>query len=382
MTPAAGASSTSRARRRLVAATAVLLCGPFAAAQARRPPAPLAERVQALGRQMASPAIDARMAAFYDLQRLRAVELRRHPELNGEFNLALIQGLAAENEFERQANAKFATKIAREGDGAQRDHPDSAEGNYFGDIIQAVAALNDPRALPVLLDDIQTGNGAVAAIARYGARAFPRLEALTHASSPGSAVCIAVVPPGVCVLFARESALDALAMMAEPAIYQDLGPALDTRLERDLRSAARLQPFSGRETTEGYKKIPPAERMRYGFDENTRTFAIRGLANIRSALNDSLVEDHAERDPAVGVRTAAIFAIAQWREPSTIPLLRRIFSRDPNASVREQARIALKNLGAGPMKRHFESRVTAEGPARGCGTRTRTAAAAAGVAEF
>ncbi|HVA63548.1 MAG TPA: HEAT repeat domain-containing protein [Terriglobales bacterium] len=353
MTQAAGVSSTSRACRRVVAAAAVLLCGPFAAAQARQPTAPVAGQVQSLGRQMASPAVGARMAAFYDLLRLRAVELPRHPELNAEFNLALIRGLAAENEFERQANAKFAAKIAREGEAAQPDHPDSAEGNYCGDIIQAVAALNDPRALPVLLDDIQTGNGAAAAIARYGARAFPRLEALTHASSPGSAVCIAVVPPGVCVRFERESALDALAIMAAPAIYQNLGPALGTRLQWLLRSAAHLQPFSGRETIEGYRKIPPGERTRYVFDENTRTFAIRGLANIRSPLNDSLVEDHAERDPAVGVRTAAIFAIAQWREPSTIPLLRRIFSRDPNASVREQARIALKNLGAEPAKRPF-----------------------------
>ncbi|HUX67998.1 MAG TPA: HEAT repeat domain-containing protein [Terriglobales bacterium] len=331
----------------MVAAAAVLLCGPFAAAQARRPPAPLAGQVQSLGRQMASPAIDARMAAFYALLRLRAVELPRHPELHAEFNLALIQGLAAENEFERQANAKSAAKIVHPGYEAQPDHPDSAEGNYFGDIIQAVAALNDPRALPVLMDDIQTGNGAMAAVAKFGRRAFAPLSALLQATEPGTAVCLIPVAD-LCASDERMAALRTLAGIAARPTYVTLKPAQAAELEHQLLLAARTGPLAKRENREFLRTIPPAERLPYIDDAERRATALRGLASIRSAQNDSIVTEHALHDPSPEVRKAAISAMQHWGETSLEPLFRRIMRTDPDAAVREQARVALKALGGAP----------------------------------
>jgi hypothetical protein len=346
----AAPSSIRRIAPRAGVAAGALLWGTLVAAQARRPAVTLEERVHTLGQQMESPTLDTRMQAFYALITLRANEMGAHPELKDAFNLALIRGLDAENGFEREANAEFAAKAAREGEAARPDHPDSAEGNYFGDIIQAVAGLDDPRALSVLLDDIQTGSGAMAAVAKGGALVFPRLEALSQASDAGSSVCLAVVPKGVCAQFERQAALQTLAMMAAPSLYNRLGRGLRSKLQSDLRTAASPGSKARRETPEALRGLPPSERVWYGFDANHRMLAVRGLARIRNPRNDSIVEDRALHDPSVSVRIAAIFGMQGWRKPSPEPLLRQILKTDPDPAVRDQARAALKALDTPPPK--------------------------------
>jgi hypothetical protein len=348
MTPAAATSSTSRATLATVAAAAALACAPLLA---QRPlsPRPIEQRVKALGRQMTAPAAAARMAAFYELLRLRAAELKSHPELGSAFNLALIQGLAAENEFEREGNAELAAKSGRGRGAARSDHPDSAEGNYFGDIIFAVAGLHDPRALPVLLDDIQTGNGAMAAVAGFGRAAFAPLEALLHSDGPGTAVCL-IPRADLCTTDEHMAALHTLTIIARLPAYRTLEPAQASKLEHDLLAAARVGPFAKDETRDFLKAIPPARRLRYVDDSATRAMAVRGLASIGGRANESVVINHALYDPSPGVRRAAVSGMQQWRRSATEALLHRILNTDPDPSVRDQARAALKALDAASPK--------------------------------
>jgi hypothetical protein len=152
-------------------------------------------------------------------------------------------------------------------------------GNYVATLIWAVGALHDPRAVPALLGQINSGNGATQALASLGMASFPAVLRLADSRGPTSSTA----------WLTRCSALATLAKMAESNNRARLNPRSVAVLESTLEEAARDPDYGAR--VEGIRglgalgdpgQLPLLRSVGRKF-ANTRNEANRAIKRIRSA---------------------------------------------------------------------------------------------------
>ena len=103
-----------------------------------------------------SDLIPSRLATFF----------RTNPDREDESKLALIQLLNTENSMVESQNEEYKR--------SRKTLPESYT-NYYGDVIAAVAGLNDPRAVNALVGAMATGAMATRGLARLGPEALDPL---------------------------------------------------------------------------------------------------------------------------------------------------------------------------------------------------------------
>jgi len=120
------------------------------------------------------------------------------------------------------------------------------ESNYYGDLIAAVAALKDPRALRGLLGAMKTGNMATSALAAFGRLALgPVLEKLNDGRSD---------------TLTRSAAVDVISKMLD----SDNLPAEDSASRMEIgnaliKAARGKDPLVRLSAVEGLSKLPGAD---------------------------------------------------------------------------------------------------------------------------
>lgn len=239
------------------------------------------------------------------------------PEINGGFISLLKWANAKENE---QDQAEWALESAR------RPHPggDPALASFVGNLIGVVAATADSRALPVLLDDIESGAMATDAIARFGQPAFSLLTAALHATSPGSVVC--GVPGPYCLDLLHLGAFIALMTMTRAEIRGRLDPGARTVLEGLITSTlSRLA--SGPAST----AIPAIEAAGRWHEPEFETLLVAIALHSTNWV----------------LRMNAVTSLGGYSEPGLDAVISRVAASDPRRDVRQAARAALKKMRHG-----------------------------------
>ena len=291
-----------------------------AAGQASQAPSRPEVELARLAQQITSPDLKTRMQAFYTLLRFRAAEFRSHPEFTGAVSTALIRGLAAENQFEKQAAARMTAKyLALEvaGKPLPQGGGDSAEGDYFGDILGAVAAIKDPRATAVLLDDLATGNMAMSAVAEAGDPVVPKLVQMLHATTPGTEFCNFPGTP-LCLKETRFVTAFTLADMADQKIFASLSPESEKQIRNALLYA-----------------LQSSNRIERGT-------AAKGLGALAEPGLEPTLARVALHDPVPGVRVNAVIGLGKLEGTAVHGLLAGIAQHDSDINVRQAAQAALE----------------------------------------
>lgn len=146
--------------------------------------------------------------AFQDL-------FRDHPERQEPVSLGLIELLGRENALRHGPASPHSEEFS----------------NYRGDLIGAVAALHDRRAIPSLLDNIVTGNLATRGLAALGRES---LELVLEVAGTNTGL-------GGEAASRRMSATITLAQMLDPTIVQISDPATIAKIKVGLMRASRDQ---------------------------------------------------------------------------------------------------------------------------------------------
>jgi len=200
--------------------------------------------------------------------------LRNLPERADSVKGALVDLLATENVYRRGVAAPLSEEY----------------GSYFGDLLAAVASIDDTRAAPALLENIDRGALAMRGVARLGVDvSLDPLLALTRDRSE----------------LKRNAALRTLALM------------LDTSINRTPITPAAQQKIDG-------------AFVRGVQDENgfVRVSAVEGLGRIDGPHSTELLRSVAQSDPfrqvsetgevSYPVREAARKALAARRVPDVV----------------------------------------------------------------
>lgn len=124
---------------------------------------------------------------------------------------------------------------------SQQQRMSETYSNYFGDVVAAVAALHDERALDPLLAVSSTGNMAIDAIAGFGLRAFDKVLHKAYASSP----------------IERHSALIILARMITSSIIAKGSPELPRAKAAILSAAGDRAPLVRMGAVQGLGSLLP-----------------------------------------------------------------------------------------------------------------------------
>lgn len=122
---------------------------------------------------------------------------------------------------------------------------------YYGDVVRAVAALNDIRALNALLDVIDSGNMAISALAGFGTAALDPV--IAKLNSPQDTV--------------KTAAVLVLNKMLEPPNFQLVNDPISMSKIRAALEKASLDPnhYTSLSAFEGLAKLPlPADLNRDG----------------------------------------------------------------------------------------------------------------------
>lgn len=220
-------------QRRLKRAGALFVL--LALAPASFPQQPGTSPLPQLLEGMRSPNWQQREKAFYALLALGG---QRSEPPQALANVAQ----AYPGEFPSAARAIIAS--LQQANGVEADYeregkhfPNEEFGDYVATLIWAVGALHDPSALPALLPQIGSGQGAIQAIASLGPHSLPVLLQLTGGPSPPRSTSAWVV---------RVSATAALAAMAEARNRARLDRPDLKKLHSALVRAAEQPDFSQR----------------------------------------------------------------------------------------------------------------------------------------
>lgn len=280
---------TNRQARKVVYALLALLTFSISArsARAQNPTADSAEIGEIL-RGMESEEWKARAEAFYRLTRLRS---ERAPEGGGYLLPSAFEGLfranptaadqikLALNELLEKENA-VVQGYAGTGKSFGEDH-----SNYYGDVIAAVASLNDVRSMNALLGAIATGGMATRTLAGFAPDSLDPVLAKLNDNDP----------------LVRSSALFVLKEMLSPSNYPKIKASpYRSKIKKALLGAA----------------VDP--------DASVRATAVYGLAALGDPDAIEIVEKLAREDPAYLpgraegeknylVRHAAKLALAELR---------------------------------------------------------------------
>ncbi|HVA63547.1 MAG TPA: HEAT repeat domain-containing protein [Terriglobales bacterium] len=299
-----------------------LSLGVLAAGQA---PRTLRTQLDGILAQASSGGLDQRMAAFDRLVAFRDAQGATHPELIPAIHGGFVALLRWENGNEGQENARFLKRLERAGPGREASvgpEGDPAEGDFLGNLIQVVAATRDPRSLPVLLDDIETGAGATGAIAQFGEPVVPLLLARLESESPGSVVCLDPVP-AACVAELHQGAFIALMRMTKPDIRSSLSASTVSRLQ-------------------GLITLTLSEQR--GLDTIS---AIQAARSWREPAFEPLLVAIAEHSTNWALRMSAVIPLAGYPNPGIRRLIAQIATHDSQREVRDAARAALQQRGGG-----------------------------------
>ena len=201
-----------------------------------------------------------------------AALLKQDPARSDHIKVGLIELLVKENRTARRPT----------GDWSGPPRLTEEYTNYWGDVVAAVAALKDQRALDALMANLWSGNMATNAVAGLGRAALDRVTPLTN-------------DPDVVM---RNGAVRTLSQMLDPANAQALGGGDGVaKIEAALRQATRDK------------------------EPEVRISAIEGLGKLTNPDIIPILTSLAQRDPyqrpgdAVGslsypVREAAAKALA------------------------------------------------------------------------
>ncbi|MGH9417135.1 MAG: HEAT repeat domain-containing protein [Terriglobales bacterium] len=298
-----------------------------------------------------APTWQARAQALSALESLPPSEIARHPGEEDTIHLALIALLARENRAQNAANIAYNSAVARhetpkaEGEGA---------GEYFGELIGAVAGLRDARALPALIDDIQTGGMAADAVAAFGEASLPLLLKTLRAGSSGDSVCLGPRGPS-CVQAMHADVIGTLARMCDPGIFNRLSPAGQASVRRALVAALHSSGSSTSTITvlgalQGLSLIhdtaiePEIESLALHGDRVTRAQAIHALAAYHDPKTEPVLVA-GTRSPDEVTRAWAVMALAQFRDAKLRALFSKLAAHDSSSTVRRYAKQALDALG-------------------------------------
>lgn len=315
------------------AALALGLLAPAAILAAQATPGPKAT-LRSILTEISRGGFSNETDAFDRLVAFRAAFYPKRPDLLPQIDEGFIKILEQENRQSRAENNLYWKELQAAGPGnlgsAKRvTSPD--EGAFLGNAIWAVASLHDPRAIPVLLEDIETGAGAQDAIAAWGDRVVAPLLALQRSASIGDTVCVPT-PPDACLASLHASALLAMTRMAAPVIFRALSPAHQARIRETIVRAVRSVPLD--------TKYP-------GAAASERGAGLQGAGLLGDRSLEPLLLRTARKAANAGARQTAVAALGELRDPALRPALQAIAASDPDPVVRGTAQIALKKLGAG-----------------------------------
>lgn len=137
--------------------------------------------------------------------------------------------------------------------------------NYYGDAIEAVGILGDPRATAALAGAIETGGDATGPLASFGGVALPQVLSRFHQSR----------------LLARYAAVGVMTRMLSP-------------FNRDLLDARDLAEIGG-----------ALREAASDTDADVREIAVRGIGELGDANNCAVVRQHMREPETAKVRSAA-----------------------------------------------------------------------------
>lgn len=297
---------------------------------------------------LSAPDWHTRATAFYALMRLGAAG-DPDPGLSARTRTAFIELLARENEAGRRADEAMARGAGKVGGGVEGE----AEGEYFGDVIQAVTELHDQRAIPILLDDIETGEMVADALAGFGDAVVPSVIKMLSAGDSGTIVCISVPGPS-CVRAMHTSAVVTLAAMCQPSYYSKLNPNSQSEVRSTLIGIlaspdrfARVDAVNGLDSLRD-PTLEPTFLQLAGHDgsANVRAMAVKAIGDLKDKRVASRVAAMAENDPDDFARGTAAIALGQLGDAASRPVLEKLAASDRSKFVRESATAALKALSS------------------------------------
>lgn len=272
------------------------------------------------------------MDAFNLLIAFRSTELPQHPDLLPQINLGFIKILSWVNADANRRAAQPRKPAPRPAPGAPLPpDTDGIEGTFLGNAIGAVVGLHDPRAIPALLDDIETGNMATEALAGFGNAAVAPLLSRLKAQTAGTTVCLVDIS-APCVADLHASALRALTQMAPPPVFAKLCPSNQTLIRGLIIGAMGSMPLNVRHG--GDRAMRQATGIQGAGLLGDRSLEPTLLRLARGALNPM-------------IRMTAVVSLSDLRDPALRPALQKIAQSDPDPNVRAAALAALKKPGSG-----------------------------------
>lgn len=313
----AGRSSPRNAGRGMTGLAALTVVALLSASPMAGVPQAPETRLEAIMRSIAAGGLQNEIEAFDRLEAFRVSEGARRADLGSRVNLGFIKLLGWVNAYYRQDQALPSQPPSDRGKGEEGD---SALGEFLGNAIGAVAGLHDPRGIPALLDDIETGNMATEALAAFGDRVVPALMERLTAGSPGTVVCT-VAAADLCVKGMHSGALRALTQMAAPATYATLSSSNRARIRQLIVDVIR--------------RGSPMDRVT----------ALQGAGLLGDTSLEPLILRAARSGANASVRMYAVITLGDLRDQGLRSALQQIAAMDPDANVREAAQIALGKLG-------------------------------------